>query len=202
MLLELVIVLSIAVFLYKLVLNKDLSLMGSILLRIYLLAIVIGILNDTIEFGLLLMLTADLISSFVYFFTIGFREKTKQRELLDAIDSLNRKYHVITNSSFMAVYVLDRKGNFISVNKRAEEITGYTKEELEKMKCYDIIVKSQQDKIKDSISYRIKNGIVDSITTVVDLVRKDGNIVTVECVSAVTKNGQITITGIARPLKE
>lgn len=99
------------------------------------------------------------------------------------------------------VYTLDKKGNFLDVNKVAVEISGYTKEELTRLNFRDLIVPEQLPKVLlrfDKVCCGTTQGIESQI------IRKDGEIRDIKLTTIPLKlNDQVIgMHGIAQDITE
>lgn len=99
------------------------------------------------------------------------------------------------------VYTLDKKGNFLDVNKVAEEISGYTKEELTKLNYRDLIVPEQHRKVLQRFD-KVCCGMTQGIES--QIIRKDGGIQNIKLTTIPLKlNDQVIgMHGIAQDLTE
>ncbi len=53
-----------------------------------------------------------------------------QGRLLEALRESQKKYQALMDESSDAIFIVDTEGNLLEVNKKAEELTGYSKEEF------------------------------------------------------------------------
>jgi PAS domain S-box-containing protein len=96
-------------------------------------------------------------------------------------ENLEKRYKTLFEYSNDAIIIADFKtGNYVDVNKKAEELTGYSMEELLLMSVGDLTSEDmKEDIIKqfESINRPVKIEI--------ELIRKDGKIVPAEISSAI-----------------
>ncbi|WP_164463717.1 bifunctional diguanylate cyclase/phosphodiesterase [Niallia circulans] len=99
------------------------------------------------------------------------------------------------------VYTLDKKGNFLDVNKVAVEISGYTKEELTRLNFRDLIVPEQLPKVLLRFD-KVCCGTTQGIET--QIIRKDGEIRDIKLTTIPLKlNDQVIgIHGIAQDITD
>ncbi len=123
---------------------------------------------------------------------LSFRFKTNRKDeignflisvntFLDTIQSLTQElknrdeiFTTISETSPVAIYMY-QDGHFIYINKAAEQITGYTLKEIEKMSPFQIIFPEDVEKIKEIYKKREKGEKFIS-SYHLRIVRKDGEI--------------------------
>jgi len=96
-------------------------------------------------------------------------------ELKQAQDALKKErdyFKNVLDNSADAIGIVDRKGRFIRWNKRAEELFGYSFEELEGKSAFDLY--ADRDKLRDMLRELRTYGYVRDYE--IDIRRKDGNI--------------------------
>lgn len=107
---------------------------------------------------------------------------------------------ILENLSY-AVFIHDSKGNFIFVNKKAIEFTGYIKEELLKSNVKDIDPKSFERKDEDTLWAKLKSGGVEKFFS--EHVRKDGSIYYAEIdLTGINLNGKFHFMAIVQDVTE
>ncbi len=95
----------------------------------------------------------------------------------------NLNYAAIIENTFDAIFINDVNGNYIYVNQRAADISGYTKEELLVMNIVDL---TPPDKI-ETVKSRIKNRLIGKNSLNIfesNLLDKNGNAIPVEITAA------------------
>lgn len=96
-------------------------------------------------------------------------------ELKQAQDALKKErdyFKNVLDNSADAIGIVDRKGRFIRWNKRAEELFGYSFEELEGKSAFDLY--ADPDKLRDMLYELRSSGYVRDYE--IDIRRKDGSI--------------------------
>ena len=101
------------------------------------------------------------------------------------------------------IYTQDLQGNFTSVNKAAERITGYSRAEALRMNMTDIVVPEHRE-IALSYTRRKMAGEIIHKPYQIDILRKDGRRLSVEVSTRLlTRDGKpAAIQGIARDVTE
>jgi two-component system cell cycle sensor histidine kinase/response regulator CckA len=101
-----------------------------------------------------------------------------------------------------AIYVHDLEGRYTMVNKAAEALVGYTREEILKMSVFDVVPQSSANQIQA----RLNKKLADHAPTIyeVEAIRKDGTRVPVEVSSRlIWENGvPVAVQGSARDITE
>ncbi len=123
---------------------------------------------------------------------LSFRFKTKRKDeigtfltsintFLDTIQSLTEElrdreeiFTTISETSPVIIYMY-QDGHFVYINKAAEDVSGYSIEEIQKMSPFDIVHPDDIDKIKDTIKKREKGEKFIS-SYYLRIIRKDGEI--------------------------
>jgi PAS domain S-box-containing protein len=106
------------------------------------------------------------------------------------------KYHALMNDAGDAIILADLNGNVMEVNKKTEELLGYTKEELSNMNIAQI---HPEEMLERTIaSFKVCANLNDG-----QVLRKDGKIVPVDITgSAIEYAGRKAILGIFRDITE
>ncbi|RME00588.1 MAG: PAS domain S-box protein, partial [Calditrichaeota bacterium] len=138
----------------------------------------------------------------VFMVLLGFEfilRKNKQDELLRQSEE---KYRELFENANDIIYTHDLQGNFLSINKSGEKVTGYSKEEMLKMNINQIVPLEQLKKSWLMINQRM----VQPITTTyeMDILAKDGKRIPLEVSTRLIKqHGRpVAVQGIARDITE
>jgi len=153
---------------------------------------------DKKEHGLIREAAGDIAFAL---YSIEVEEKRKQAE--EALRESEKKYRDLFENSTDFVYTLDLQGNFTDVNRAAEDLTGYTKNELIGMNFKDYTPDTTHERIFEAF-----NSIFNEAKPVKDfpleVVIKDGTKKYFEtCVSPLKKEGGIIgFQGSSRDITE
>ena len=118
---------------------------------------------------------------------IGVGRDITKRKIAEAVGKENEeKYRMLLDFASDAFFQGDMNGNFITVNNRAIDLTGYSREELLKMNIKDLFSK----KVLDSSPLRYDKLLAgETFKTEREVLKKDGKWVTVEMTSKQMPDG-------------
>jgi PAS domain S-box-containing protein len=111
---------------------------------------------------------------------VQLRESLKIYELTRALKESDEKYQALINNATDAIFIFDSDGNLLEVNKKAEQLTGYTKESLLKMKYTQLHPVDVINEINTAFMEGLETG--SSSYVEMPLMRKDGMKVIVDLV--------------------
>ncbi len=131
--------------------------------------------------------------------------KLAELEVLRANESLRRseeRYRELVENAIDIIYTLDRDGNYTSVNKAAEKILGYSREET----LARNIVQSVSPRFREQARrlHAAQLGGKDISAREVEVIARDGRCVTLEVnTRTINENGlAVGVQGIARDITE
>jgi PAS domain S-box-containing protein len=134
-------------------------------------------------------------SSVIYLILV----ERKRRE--DAIRESEEKYRALMRDAGDAIFLTDTEGNLLGVNKKAEELTGYTDEELLRMHFSELHRRDYIGEVAATFREGIKKG--SGSYGEMELLRKDGSIAFVDLAgSSVEYAGKKLGQAIARDVTE
>jgi diguanylate cyclase (GGDEF)-like protein/PAS domain S-box-containing protein len=127
-------------------------------------------------------------------------ERKKAEEALRESES---RYRELFEDANDIIYVHDLSGNFISTNKAAESIFGYTKAEALSLNIGQIAVPEHVERVRNQLARKVAGDTAQTVYEV-DCIRKDGERVTLEVNSSIVlKDGKpLAVQGIARDITE
>ncbi|MEP7214324.1 MAG: PAS domain S-box protein [Acidobacteriota bacterium] len=126
----------------------------------------------------------------------------QKRAEAELIEGEERFRNLVENASDI-IYVHDLKGNYISINKAAERIFGYTREEALAMNMAEITAPEHHNLIRRQLTKKL-DGIAKQTSYEIDCYKKDGSRITLEVNSSpIMADGKaVAVQGIARDITE
>jgi two-component system sensor histidine kinase/response regulator len=130
------------------------------------------------------------------------RNITREKRAQAALQEIEKRYSDLFENANDIVYSHDLAGNYISVNKACERITGYTVEESLKMNMVQAVAPEYMPAAKEMFSRKAKENDLSSYE--LGIIAKDGRKVMLEINSRLTfRNGApFAVQGIARDITE
>src|SRR5262249_48889004 len=118
--------------------------------------------------------------------------------------ALEQQCRQLVENASDIVYSHDLDGNFTSLNKAGERITGYSSEEALRLNLSQLVAPHWLEKVRHMIARKIAGDTSKGATHELEIVTKDGRIVPVEVGAQLLKqDGQVVgIEGIARDVTE
>lgn len=113
------------------------------------------------------------------------------------------RYYELFEGANDLVYVHDLEGNYLSMNRAAEKVFGFTREEILKLSMAQIIAPEFVPLAKKMMAEKLKKGAKQTVYEI-ECIAKDGHKVILEINSSVVfKNDKpVAIQGIARDITE
>ena len=110
-------------------------------------------------------------------------------------------YRELVENASDIIYAHDLEGRFTWVNKACERVTGYLREEVLKMRIWDLIAPGYVDPVRDAIEQRLSS---EMQLFDVEIIAKDSHRVPLELTSRLVYRGYrpVGVQGIARDVTE
>ncbi len=120
----------------------------------------------------------------------------------EAVRESEERYRELVENAIDIIYTHDLQGNYTSVNRAGEEITGYTKEESLKISLADTVAPEYLETAMEMTAAKLAGKDVTAYE--LELIAKDGHRVAVEVNSRIIEeNGvPVGVQGIARDITE
>jgi PAS domain S-box-containing protein len=134
---------------------------------------------------------------------INTRDITERRLMEEALRLSEERYRGLFENANDIIYTQDLQGNYTSVNKVAEAVTGYALDEVLHMNYSQFFPAEETERIR-RMTERKLSGETDSTSYEVSLRTKDGAIVQLDVsTTLIYENGRpVGIQGIARDITE
>ncbi len=128
---------------------------------------------------------------------------SERKQAEEALRESENRYRQLFEDANDIIYVHDLKGNYVSINKAAERIFGYTKEEALKLNMAQIAVPEHLKRVQRQLSKKVAGDTTQTVYEV-DCIRKDGVRITLEVNSSIiVKDGKpVAVQGIARDITD
>lgn len=129
------------------------------------------------------------------------KDITRQKNAEKALKESEEKYYALMNQAGDAILLADINGNLFEANKKAEELLGYTKEEILNMHIAQIHPEEELERTINVFNEIVQKGrafLNDGM-----VLKKDGKIVPVDITgNAIEYTGRKIIMGIFRDITE
>jgi PAS domain S-box-containing protein len=131
------------------------------------------------------------------------RNISERKQAEAALRMSEEKYRDLFEYANDVIYTHDLQGNFLSVNQKAEQITGYVRDEVVKLNIGQIIAPEYIELAKSSIIKKL-NGESTNTVYELEVICKDGSKRALEVNTRLIYQGQrpVGVQGIARDVSE
>ncbi|MBE0448098.1 MAG: GAF domain-containing protein [Actinobacteria bacterium] len=127
---------------------------------------------------------------------------TESSKMRDELKEELKRFRKLFTEAFDAIIVFSIEGSIIDVNDYAQQLTGYSRQELLKMSAFDLRPPEERERVQGILSSLAQVGFVRNISDT-HFKRKDGTLIPVEINAKVIKvNKQTFILSIARDITE
>ena len=132
-----------------------------------------------------------------------YRDISDRVRAQEALKESKAQLQYVLNNTKDIIFQVDLKGNFIFVNKAAEEITGYEQVELLKKSFYDLVAQEYHQLIEERVRKRIAREPLTDNFKFEFLTKNDKKIWMELTTTPVVKEGQVVgIQGVARNISQ
>lgn len=128
---------------------------------------------------------------------------TVRKETEAALQQSEKKYRALVENANDIVYIHDLDGNYISVNKAAERVFGYSISDILSMNMSQIAVPEQLPLVRKMLRTKLL-GSKSETSYELDCIQKNGTVITLEVNSSIVRKGgkPVAVQGIARDVTE
>lgn len=128
---------------------------------------------------------------------------SERKQAEDALKESENRYRQLFEDANDIIYVHDLDGNYVSINKAAERIFGYTRDEALKLNMAQIAVPEHLKRVQRQLAKKVAGDTAQTVYEV-DCKRKDGIRITLEVNSSVilSDGKPVAIQGIARDITD
>ena len=127
--------------------------------------------------------------------------RSKKKKAEEALRASEEKYRSLLDNASDAIFLADVEGNLQEANKKAEELLGYSREEISGINISRIHPAEVFGKIKDIFNEIITKG--SGYVNDISVLRKDGTIIPVDITgSLIERDGTKVLQGIFRDITE
>ena len=129
------------------------------------------------------------------------RDVTEERQAKEALKESEEKYRLVVEHSHDSIYIY-RDDHFLFINRQAEELSGFSHDELMKRELWDFIHPDDRKRLKEAAAKRFAGGHISTVFQA-KLLKKNGEVREGEFfVDLIDFLGKPAILGIARDITE
>ena len=130
------------------------------------------------------------------------RDVTERKRARESLKQTEERYRELFENANDVIYTHDLAGNFTSLNRSGERITGYSWAEAAKMNLADVVAPEYLDQARQAIAHKA-SGQAATVYEL-DIIAKDGRRVRLEVSTRIIERGgkAVGVQGIARDLTE
>ena len=130
------------------------------------------------------------------------RDTTNRKQSEEDLRESEERYQELFENANDIIFTNDLTGNFTSINKAAERVTGYTRDEALKMNIDSVLAPEYVDVARQMLSHKIQEG--GQTRYDLEIVSKDGHRVPLEISTRIIYRGAspVGVQGIARDITE
>lgn len=130
------------------------------------------------------------------------QDVTERRRMEQELRQSEERYRDLVENAHDIIYAHDLKGNYISMNKAGEQITGYSHDEALRLNLAQTVAPEDLPKARAMLARKLAGEQVTAYE--MDIIAKDGRRITIEAnTKLVTQDGvAVGVQGVARDITE
>ena len=130
------------------------------------------------------------------------RDITERKRAEEALRESEERYRDLFDNAQDTIYVHDLNGTYISANRAAQKLVGYTREEILGKNILDFMAPEYAEQVRANLSTRLDGK--ELTTYEIEVLAKDGRSVPVEVSTRVIyeKGNAVAVQGIARDITD
>jgi PAS domain S-box-containing protein len=127
---------------------------------------------------------------------------TARKRVEQDLATSEERYRDLVENARDVIYTHDLSGNYTSVNRAGEQVTGYTREESLRMNLADSVVPEDLPKARQMLARKLAGEDITAYD--LDIIAKDGHRLTVEVNTRIIRENGVAlgVQGIARDVTE
>jgi len=136
------------------------------------------------------------------YFIAMIEDITERKHMEESLHQSEERYRELFENANDIIYIHDLTGNFISINKAAELVTGYTRDEVIGMNIAHLLTPESMERARQMIARKVSDG--GQTRYELEIVTKDGHKVLLEVNTRLIYEGgkPVGTQGIARDITE
>lgn len=136
------------------------------------------------------------------FFTTVIRDVTERKKAEEAVRDSEARFRDLFENANDLIYTHDLQGNFTSLNRAGERITGYTRDEALRMNIAEVVAPEYLQTAQQMLQHKLEG--VPPTSYELEIISKSGKRVTLEISTRlIYKNDEpVGVQGIARDITE
>lgn len=131
------------------------------------------------------------------------RDISERKEIEERMRESENRYRELFENATDIVYTIDLEGNFTSINKAGERLTGYSAEEVSQMNFAQLVLPEYHDIARRNMLKKVSGEVISGVYEV-EIISKDGRRIPLETSTRLIEvdNAPTGLQGISRDITE